>query len=141
MRYLNVERQNLGYEPNAGLFDSAVAADDPFDGTDIGLQARADGIVILLAIGFTIILVVPISTQPVGNARHAQGDVFAQRDIDVRIETIAVKAAGLARNVRRERCCQSNANLSPANVAGAGGVNSQAARLLHSASAAERRSL
>jgi hypothetical protein len=23
LRYLNVERQNLGYEPNAGLFDSA----------------------------------------------------------------------------------------------------------------------
>jgi hypothetical protein len=38
-------------------------------------------------------------------------------------------------------CCQSNANLSPANIAGAGDANPQAARLLHSANAAERRSL
>lgn len=43
--------------------------------------------------------------------------------------------------VKPEGCCQSNANLSPANIAGAGGVYPQAAMLLHSANAVERRSL
>lgn len=39
------------------------------------------------------------------------------------------------------RSCQSNRKLSPANRAGAGGVAPQVAMLLHSANAAERRSL
>lgn len=38
-------------------------------------------------------------------------------------------------------CCQSNANLSPANEAGAEDANSQAAILFHLANATERRSL